>query len=70
MIVVIGKAGKLHSHHLNDWHSHKDLRYDVSNGVCLCTKCHKEFHINYMGGYDKSTTEQDYIEFKETKVKD
>lgn len=60
---------KLHSHHLNDWHTHKELRLDVSNGVCLCESCHKEFHADFMGGYRKECNEQNYLDFKQLKQK-
>lgn len=64
---MVREAGKLHSHHLNDYHSHKELRCDVSNGVCLCDKCHKEFHNDYMGWNCKSCSKEDYEDFKEVK---
>ena len=60
-------AGNLVSHHLNDYHTHKELRTDVKNGVCLCKKCHKEFHWDYMGGTRKKCSEEDYLDFKEVK---
>ena len=67
MIVVNNEAGNLHSHHLDDYENHLDLRYDVENGVCLCDKCHKEFHVDYMGGNRKSCSKEDYEDFKEVK---
>ena len=63
------RGGKLHSHHLDDWHTHEDLRYAVSNGVCLCESCHKEFHYHYMQNSKKPCTEDDYLDFKEIKEK-
>ena len=35
---------KLNSHHIKSWKDFPELRYDVSNGLTLCTKCHKEEH--------------------------
>ena len=61
------RGGKLHSHHLNDYHSNKELRYDVSNGVCLCNSCHREFHLDYMGNTSVSCYKEDYEDFKEIK---
>lgn len=61
-----GKRGcKLHSHHLEGYNIHKELRLDINNGVCLCEQCHKNFHKIY--GYGDNTKEQ-YIEFKENKL--
>ena len=60
------KDGVMVGHHLNDYHTHKELATDINNGVCLCKHCHKEFH-SYMGGCRVACTEQDYLDFKQTK---
>ena len=57
------RGGNLVSHHLNDWHTYKEQRYDLDNGVCLCDKCHKEFH-KWMGNNRVSCTKEDYYTFK------
>jgi AraC-like DNA-binding protein len=54
--------GDLQSHHLEAWQSNLDLRYELSNGVCLCNKCHWSFHAKYGRG---DTTASQYKEFKE-----
>lgn len=60
--VVCGIKGvALHSHHLNAWASYPDQRYDVSNGVTLCTSCHENFHHIYKKG---ENTEGQFKEFK------
>ena len=62
---ICGKRGvKLNSHHLNNYKDNPNKRTDVSNGVCLCEQCHKDFHV-YMGGYKVPCTKEDYIKFKE-----
>ena len=59
---ICGQHGyDLISHHLDSYNWCKEKRTDVSNGVCLCTKCHKEFHRRYGQG---NNTKEQYIEFK------
>ena len=41
------RGGRLVSHHIESWHSNVKLRLDLSNGICLCENCHKEFHKKY-----------------------
>ena len=41
------KGGNLNAHHLNGHHWDKEHRTDVDNGICLCSKCHKEYHKLY-----------------------
>lgn len=45
-------GGYMEAHHLNGWNWSKDERYDVSNGICLCKRCHKSFHDQYGFGYN------------------
>ena len=58
------RGGNLVSHHLDGYHWNKEGRIDINNGVCLCEKCHKEFHHIYG---NKNNTKEQYIEFKENK---
>ena len=61
--VVCGRRGvPLNSHHLNAWASFPNERYDVDNGVSLCTDDHDRFHEIY--GKGKNTKAQ----FKEYKT--
>ena len=38
------KSGSLNAHHIKEWAIYIDLRYDVSNGITLCKKCHIKLH--------------------------
>lgn len=53
--------GTLHSHHLDGYDWCKERRRDLTNGVCLCEQCHRDFHHHY--GYGDNTEEQ-YLEYK------
>lgn len=33
---------RLHVHHIIKWSTAASLRYDDSNGITLCHKCHKD----------------------------
>lgn len=35
---------KLNVHHIIKWASASSLRFDVSNGITLCTFCHKKIN--------------------------
>ena len=55
------KGGNLNAHHLNGWHTFPKERFDINNGVTLCSSCHRQFHKQY--GYGNNTEKQFY-EFK------
>lgn len=38
------KDGILNAHHKKLFSKFKELRYEVSNGITLCLKCHKQVH--------------------------
>jgi 5-methylcytosine-specific restriction endonuclease McrA len=39
-----GTKKEIQAHHIKAWKSNKKLRYEVSNGITLCRKCHLEAH--------------------------
>lgn len=51
-----GVQSNLVVHHLESYANNPELRCEPSNGVTLCSECHKDFHHLY--GYGKNTTEQ------------
>lgn len=38
------RGGKLTAHHIHGWSQFPHLRFAISNGACLCLKCHRIFH--------------------------
>lgn len=45
--VCSSKNTKLASHHIYGWAEYPLLRYEMSNGVCLCVGCHKRLHKQF-----------------------
>jgi 5-methylcytosine-specific restriction endonuclease McrA len=40
-------GGKLTSHHIRSFIEYPELRYEITNGITFCKKCHKKFHSIY-----------------------
>lgn len=41
------RGGELNAHHVEPFSKNKKLRFETSNGVTFCDKCHKDFHKEY-----------------------
>lgn len=50
MCVQCGSKLKLNAHHIKSWKNYPLLRYEISNGITLCEKCHIKYHQKY--GYE------------------
>lgn len=66
------RGGKLNAHHINQFADHPELRYDVSNGITLCTECHdstEEGSLHNIYGTHNITSDQlrEYILNKSNK---
>jgi len=47
---------KLDTHHIKSWNSRPDLRFDLDNGITLCSSCHGKIHANDEKGFKKGHT--------------
>jgi len=47
-------------HHIEDASTKPHLRYSQKNLVLIKRKFHKDFHIRFMGGYDKPCSRRDW----------
>lgn len=43
------------AHHIQPWISHKNLRFEVNNGICLCQFCHNLYHSIYKSNENPET---------------
>jgi 5-methylcytosine-specific restriction endonuclease McrA len=62
--VICGATEHLTAHHMNHDSYFKDQRFDVNNGVTLCSKCHMNFHNNFKRSYRQKCTKYDFDNFK------
>ena len=46
----------LNAHHLDSWSKFPSTRFELTNLVCLCDKCHKAYHTKF--GTKNNTKEQ------------
>lgn len=49
-------GGSLCSHHIESYNKKKDKRFDLDNGITLCTNCHISFHKSY-GWFDNNLSQ-------------
>lgn len=63
------RGNSLNAHHLKDFATFEDLRFDISNGITLCVDCHDtnvsgSFHNIYGTHYKTPEELEEYINFK------
>lgn len=64
---ICGSKEQLQVHHLSSYAKYPQLRYEPTNGVTLCKKCHDLFHNTY-GRID--FTKEDFIKFSKLNLED
>lgn len=60
------KEKKLHPHHIIKWADNIELRFNLGNGMTLCTKCHNKIHgfqkgVGYWTGKKRSLEDKEKI---------
>jgi len=60
---ICGSRRRRQAHHINHATYFKELRFVVSNGVCLCSKCHSHYHNDFVGNYRKKCDRYSYDNF-------
>ena len=51
----------LQAHHIINWVSQEEYRYDVDNGITLCKDCHTQFHKLYSRSNNTQQQIEEYI---------
>ena len=61
---LCGTKNKLTAHHIFSWTGYEKYRFNLDNGICLCQKCHSEFHSKYGLGDNNLNQFLNYIKQK------
>lgn len=66
--VGVGFVVELNAHHISNWRDYPELRYEVSNGITLCEKCHNKFHNIYGKRYNNPEQMQEFLSSCDEKI--
>jgi len=61
--LVCGSIKNRNAHHINHATYFPEQRFDDINGICLCSKCHMNFHCNYLRSYRSKCTKYNLDNF-------
>lgn len=60
---VCGTRLSRHAHHIESGAYNEELRFDVGNGICLCSGCHIQYHTNFNRSYRVKATRYNFDNF-------
>ncbi len=58
-----GTLDNLHAHHIKHATYWPELRFELDNGIALCSGCHMTFHNDYIGSTRKRCNDKDLSEY-------
>lgn len=61
--VICNDRTSRQAHHINHATYFQEQRFDASNGVCLCSSCHIQFHTNFKTSFKEKCTRYDFDNF-------
>lgn len=61
--VICNSIKNRHAHHVNSASYFKELRFDIDNGVCLCSACHTNYHCQFNRSYRTKCDEYNFMNF-------
>lgn len=61
--VICNSINSRHAHHVNHATYFIDQRFDVDNGVTLCSGCHMNYHCNFHRSYRTKCDEYSFMNF-------
>ncbi len=65
---VCESKNNLVTHHIFSWTGFEERRFDLNNGITLCSKCHNEFHSIYDKGNNTLIQFKDYLNKKSERL--
>jgi len=58
-----GSRKRRQAHHMDCGSYFPEKRYDLENGVTMCSGCHRNFHVNFKRSYRVKCTKYDFDNF-------
>ena len=65
---VCGSVKRRQAHHKNSGAYFADERFNVENGITLCSSCHTKYHCDYHRSFREKCTSYDFDNFMSLSV--